>query len=1037
MKHFSPACHSERSEESHFLFGLVRNDIVKIFFSLLLLYNVSFSSEKPHSNPPIYIAFLWHMHQPIYFPDETVTQTDAAAHYGYSIADIHNQRIGPYTSWPKNAVGKGLDLSHFGAQVSFSGSLMDNLNNLEANGNGNFSQWKSNWISARQWKTSLNNPRLDMVGFGYFHPLMGLLDYADIRKQIQAHKQAITANFGGTYSKGIFPPENAFSERMIPALVDEGLQWVLVDNIHFDRATEKYPYSKDGNVYEMNKADQNNVDPNDWIALNGLWAPTKNSAAWGRRPHYVQYINPEDGTSKKIIAVPADRYMGNEDGRGGFGALNYENVMSQLESYNTDATHPILIVLHHDGDNYGGGTDSYYGSNFQNFVNWLKANPDRFVCTTIQDYLDQFPPAENDIIHVEDGSWSGADNGDPEFKKWNGDPYNGYSPDRNSWSVVTAAKNFVFTAEQVNPNDANTQNAWKFMLTAEASDYWYWDGSQGGIWDSHPTRASNQAIQFAQQIISNNEDKTSPTIYIPQREPYNPGGTEWNIAQPNNFSIWTYVFDVSGLKSVKIKYRTDNDGFNPIASIQNETFTGGNEVSAWNEIEMTSTEIPSQTTPLPLYKAKQFSAELKDLKDTLVDYFVEAIDMHDNVAKSPIQHVWIGKSTSGGGGGNSENAAVTWTPQHPTKDSAITIKVLHATMPAKLHWGVNDNGSQWEKPNAVYIPDSSILFNGTGPAVQTPFSGPSADSILTLTLGPFNKQEQDIHRIAFVIAYANNTWDNNGNQNYHIDFGTSDTSTTQTFVMDGAIDSGVNKILSANTMDLYVGWNGTDLYVATQSAQTQNGDIFIYITDSLLTQRSANWGKAGTVTGWKYFLGNESSNNWSGWFTADEQQISQPNKAGNILEGTLPVTSLFGKTPKNIYIAIGKYTTENNGTLSAQLPLGNNDGNVDANEWYEDAFATTSATTITKQPTSFALFQNYPNPFNPVTTIRYNIPSAGAVTVTIYDMLGRKIKNLVQARQAAGSYSVQFDATQFPSGVYFYELQTETFREIKRMIFLK
>ncbi|TAK51944.1 MAG: hypothetical protein EPO24_15565, partial [Bacteroidetes bacterium] len=56
------------------------------------------------TNPPIYIAFLWHMHQPIYWPYETVNQTDQNGRYSYSVTDIHNQRIGPYTSWPKNAV---------------------------------------------------------------------------------------------------------------------------------------------------------------------------------------------------------------------------------------------------------------------------------------------------------------------------------------------------------------------------------------------------------------------------------------------------------------------------------------------------------------------------------------------------------------------------------------------------------------------------------------------------------------------------------------------------------------------------------------------------------------------------------------------------------------------------------------------------------------------------------------------------------------------------------------------------------------------
>ena len=293
-----------------------------------------------------------------------------------------------------------------------------------------------------------------MVAFGEYHPLMPLIGYEDMRRQIRMHKATFDGNFSGNYSKGMFPPENAFAEHMIPALVDEGIEWVLVDNVHFDRTCKNYPYSTSGNLYEPNRADVVNSDPNDWKQLNNLWAPTKISAAWGHQPHYAEYINPETGISQKIIVVPSSRYLGHEDGCGGFGALLYEDVMSQLESYNTDEDHPILVVLHHDGDNYGGGSDSYYGTNFDSFVTWLQSKSSRFECTTVQDYLDRFPPATDDIIHVEPGSWVGADNGDPEFRKWLGEPgLNGYSPDRNSWSVITAASNAVRTAEQMNPDN--------------------------------------------------------------------------------------------------------------------------------------------------------------------------------------------------------------------------------------------------------------------------------------------------------------------------------------------------------------------------------------------------------------------------------------------------------------------------------------------------------------------------------------------------------------------------------------------------------
>ncbi|NUN70655.1 MAG: T9SS type A sorting domain-containing protein [Bacteroidetes bacterium] len=1013
------------------------NFSLRLSVSAFILFTVAFSQQKiPNSNPPIHIAFLWHMHQPIYFPYESVVQTDANARYSYSVKDIHNQRTGPYTSWPKNAVAKGLGLPNFGAQVSFSGSLIENLNALEANGNGNFANWKSHWTAAMQWKTALNNPRLDMIGFGYHHPLMGLIDYTDIRRQIQAHKKMVQENFGGTYSKGIFPPENAFSRRMVPALADEGIEWALVDNVHFDRAAKNYPFNTGGNLYEPNKADQVNPDPADWVQLNGLWAPTKNSAAWGRRPHYVQYVDPVTGTSKKIIAVPADRYMGNEDGRGGFGALNYENVMSQLESYNTDPAHPILIVLHHDGDNYGGGTDSYYGSNFQNFVNWVKANPTRFVCTTIQDYLQQYPPAADDIIHIEDGSWSGADNGDPEFKKWNGDPYNGYSPDRNSWGIITAAKNIVFTAHQIAPNDANTLNAWKYLLNAEASDYWYWDGSQNGIWDSHPARGANQAVQYAQQVLGTGSDLTPPTIYLPQREPYNPGATEWNIAQPSDFTVWTYVYDVKGLKSVTLRYRLDADGTNSLSTIHNETYAGGSDVSSWTDIAMTGVARPSQTDPAPLVKAKEFTAEIKGINDKLLDYYVEAEDSSGNIARSPIQHVWVGANTGGGGGGTG-NPKLTWFPLAPKKDDSIRITITGAVQNGKLHWGVNNTGSNWQAPNAVYHPAGSVLFNGTGPAVQTPFVFNAADSTLKIVLGPFNKAEQTVHRIAFVINYANNTWDNNGGQDYHIDFGTNDTTVQSSFVMDGSLDASSSVFASHSGIDLSIGWNKSELYVATQSAASQSGDMFIFISDSIRPLKQAQWGKAGQVSGWTLFLGNESSNNWSGWFDKNGAGTSLQNKSGTVLEGYFSPLSVFGKVPTKVYIAVGKYQTADNGTLLAQVPAGNGDGNIDPAEWFEYSYAPLTVRRTGSRPALFHLAQNHPNPFNPSTAISFSLAEDGNASLVIFDLLGRTVAALMDGRYTAGSYEVRWNAAGFPSGLYLYRLHSNGHSITKRMMLLK
>ncbi|HNX51560.1 MAG TPA: hypothetical protein PKL08_15430, partial [Thermoanaerobaculaceae bacterium] len=216
------------------------------------------TAAAPAANPPIYLAFLWHMHQPIYWPYESILATEAAGRYGYSVVDIHNQRVGPYTAWPRDAVQKGITagMGHFGAQVSFSGSLIENLDELEAGGNGNFQGWKSPWNAIRAQSTTLGNPRLDLVGFGYHHPLMGVIETADLRRQVQAHRVRLTGEIAGGASHGMFPPENAFASRMIPALEAEGIHWVLVDNVHFDRAAHGYPFSTAGNLYEPNLADK-------------------------------------------------------------------------------------------------------------------------------------------------------------------------------------------------------------------------------------------------------------------------------------------------------------------------------------------------------------------------------------------------------------------------------------------------------------------------------------------------------------------------------------------------------------------------------------------------------------------------------------------------------------------------------------------------------------------------------------------------------------------------------------------------------------
>jgi hypothetical protein len=88
-------------------------------------------------------------------------------------------------------------------------------------------------------------------------------------------------------------------------------------------------------------------------------------------------------------------------------------------------------------------------------------------------------------------------------------------------------------------------------------------------------------------------------------------------------------------------------------------------------------------------------------------------------------------------------------------------------------------------------------------------------------------------------------------------------------------------------------------------------------------------------------------------------------------------------------------------------------------------------------PTTFSLSQNYPNPFNPTTVIRYQLAASIFVDLSIYDMLGRKIKTLVSERQSAGIHSVTFNAGSLSSGVYFYRLTAGSFVDAKKLLVLK
>ena len=88
-------------------------------------------------------------------------------------------------------------------------------------------------------------------------------------------------------------------------------------------------------------------------------------------------------------------------------------------------------------------------------------------------------------------------------------------------------------------------------------------------------------------------------------------------------------------------------------------------------------------------------------------------------------------------------------------------------------------------------------------------------------------------------------------------------------------------------------------------------------------------------------------------------------------------------------------------------------------------------------PVKFELFQNYPNPFNPTTTIRFDLSKEGNVTLTVYNVMGEVVATLVDKKMTAGKHRVNFDASQLSSGIYFYQMNTDSFVDTKKLILLK
>jgi hypothetical protein len=702
----------------------------------------------------VHLTYHWHLHQPIYWPeyapglnryqfakDSINLKLANSGNYYSGSAYKHPRnnlvngdggeydavfdkadRVKAYQYGGKNSIGTLSAHGDAGASVSYSGSLQENIWSLGKDGAyGYTAGWNTGYTEARGWTTSGGKPKADMLGMTYHHSFSPLLPESVLRKEIRIFKEIWYTSWDGNpdksdHSKGFWPIECAFSETMIPILVEEGYEWVIVANSHLARTCQNYMDvaargSGGWNIDPPNPADRlgPTVPAEQWYSGTRDGRGGAFPAPYAYQAHRARYVDPETGGESRIIVVPMCDYLSYENGYGsmGTGVIDAE-IAPFVDS-------PVLVLMAHDGDNAWGGGASYYEESVPNLMN--EAAGKGYQPTTIQQFLADHPPSESDIVHVEDGAWVNAANdwGHPQYINWlwpparaTDDPAydyndprtwidieNGFAEDWRNWAIIIAAANFCETAEQIangngrsvmawkiqepyqkngtynTPN--NSELAWHFFLGGLDSGFMYYGISLDD--EVKQTLAANRAIPYAQAAMADNEggvpDRTPPTVFKPQRWPWNPGGMGWGPltgyrpigfdgADPyaSDFHVWTLVYDVSGVTNVTLYVREDlNDGVNPLNSNQNETYAGGAEVGPWQAIAMTPrgigpTEGDNGNTVdfflTPTHMATHYWARVEKRHDVLLDYYVRAVDAHGNVHRSCIQHVFVGPSHGSG-----------------------------------------------------------------------------------------------------------------------------------------------------------------------------------------------------------------------------------------------------------------------------------------------------------------------------------------------------------------------------------------------------
>ena len=759
-------------------------------------------ASLPAANTSVHTTWLWHLHQPVYWPDRAPANHNGVDHYQNAwdtiqLGNAHpndtslstvfgaGDRVAAYQGGPSATVNGLRGYLNAGAQVNMSGALMENVQSLAVAGQlGYGAGWNSGNTAARTWTTSNGKPRMDMVNFTYHHAMAPLISDETLEMELRIHQRQMQI-FWGTgvpLSRGYFPAETCFSERMIPVLNKVGIAWTVIANNHLSRTCPDMPIvtGSGGEMCDLpNLADQINPAQGAGsyrrLAIDRGCSPTQ-VMPFGFQLHYARYVDPNTGAASEIMLAPSDQVFGWKDSYSTWDL----GLIAPLAAVNNPAK-PSLVLCAHDGDNAWSGGSSYY----QQWVGQMAgtAVSDGYEPTTIEQFIHDFPPATNDVVHVEDGGWVFADGdmGSPSFINWNWppsystnganvvDPSIGVTDKGDNWRVIIATENRVKTAQQISgitPNIDQVRDPGSFSTTpngVELGWHYYLASLDSGFVYYGCTAdeceraivAQSNAVRNVNSYLSNlANDTTPPTVFLPQRSPWNPGGTNFGVqygyktvvAPTSDFWVWTYAYDVSGITNVSLMLRVN--GTNPPTSDQFKTYAGGALAGAWQVTNMTQRVTPDSSGYTPQYLADYYYTQVSSISNAFVDYYISATDAHGNTYKSPIQHVYVGAgsgSSSGGGG----SGPVSLTPTNPIAGNSVTIqyaatgRAIASAGTVYLHLG-------WNGWSPVVSPDPAMTFNSASNWWQYTATIPSTAAQLNC-----------------VFNNGSGTWDNNSGANWN------------------------------------------------------------------------------------------------------------------------------------------------------------------------------------------------------------------------------------------------------------------------------